>query len=305
MEKKQWGGSWTEEKLVTFEKYVKAYLKIMNKNRNIYGWKLLYFDGFAGSGTRSSLDLAEERRSVQDLFGESISNEELNVYKGAAERIVSIEHDGIRSFDKYYFIDKNQENCDALERKLSEYDVKGRKYFIHLDANEAIKRLANTLRVHRNVKTLLFLDPFGMQVNWNSVSQLRGLSIDLWILVPTGVIVNRLLERKFDVTRGFSHAEKLESFFGLNQEEIRKYFYTEKVEPSLFGDEETSVIKVENSIRKIAELYIDRLHTIFPFVSEEPLVLANNRNLPIYHLIFASQKKVAQKIAQQIIKSNE
>ena len=28
----QWGGSWTEEKLDAFTKYVNAYLTIMNKN---------------------------------------------------------------------------------------------------------------------------------------------------------------------------------------------------------------------------------------------------------------------------------
>ena len=47
-----WGGAWTEEKLNAFEKYVNAYLTIMNKYRGQYDWKLIYFDGFAGSGSR-------------------------------------------------------------------------------------------------------------------------------------------------------------------------------------------------------------------------------------------------------------
>lgn len=47
-----WGGSWTEDKLDTFEKYVNAYLTIMNAYRDKYNWKLVYFDGFAGSGSR-------------------------------------------------------------------------------------------------------------------------------------------------------------------------------------------------------------------------------------------------------------
>ena len=49
IKKKKWGGKWTEEKLDAFEKYVRAYLTIMNNYRDVYGWKLLYFDGFAGS----------------------------------------------------------------------------------------------------------------------------------------------------------------------------------------------------------------------------------------------------------------
>ncbi len=36
-----WGGSWTEQKLETFEKYVNAYLTIMNVYRDNYHWKLL------------------------------------------------------------------------------------------------------------------------------------------------------------------------------------------------------------------------------------------------------------------------
>jgi three-Cys-motif partner protein len=49
-----WGGTWTGEKLDAFEKYVNAYLTIMNVKRNEFGWKLIYFDGFAGSGSSAS-----------------------------------------------------------------------------------------------------------------------------------------------------------------------------------------------------------------------------------------------------------
>ena len=41
-----WGGKWTQVKIDIFLKYLHAYLAIMNR-RN---FKLIYFDGFAGSG---------------------------------------------------------------------------------------------------------------------------------------------------------------------------------------------------------------------------------------------------------------
>jgi len=44
---KGFGGNWTEKKIEILVEYAKAYLTIMNNNRY---WKLLYFDGFAGSG---------------------------------------------------------------------------------------------------------------------------------------------------------------------------------------------------------------------------------------------------------------
>lgn len=304
MAKNSWGGPWTEEKLDAFEKYVKAYLRIMNRQRDLYDWKLLYFDGFAGSGIRSESEADAEIQSIKDLFSEDVSWQDLDVYKGAAERVVRIEQDGLRSFDAFYFIDKSQENCDALSKKLSDYKVNGKRYYLPVDANIAVCQLANTLKGNRKFKALAFLDPFGMQIDWDALKTLKGVSVDLWILVPTGVIVNRLLERKMDVRRGLAHSEKLCSFFGLPEDFLQDYFYIKTQEDTLFGEEETVVTKAKDSIWKIAELYVERLKTIFPYVSEDPLILFNNHNFPIYHLVFASQKAVAQKIAQQIIKSN-
>ena len=300
--KKSWGGKWTEEKLDAFEKYVKAYLTIMNSYRDVYGWKLLYFDGFAGSGSRTQEEDNEEAKEAQDLFGEEVTVEDIKVYQGAAERVVKIESDKMRSFDYYYFVDKNEENCKLLDEKLSQYEITGRRHHLNSDANDAVKRLANTLRNNSNCKALAFLDPFGMQINWESIESLKDLSVDLWILVPTGVIINRLLERKVDWEKGLAHAEKLKSFFGMSEEEIKSFFYTEKREQTLFGNDEMVITKAENSIRKIAQLYVKRLQDVLPYVTEEPLVLYNTHNVPIYHLVFAAKNKTAMKIAQEIIK---
>jgi three-Cys-motif partner protein len=93
--KDTWGGSWTEQKLNAFEKYVRAYLTIMNKYRDKNGWKLIYFDAFAGSGTKESA-----KEQFPPLFAEmGVTENEANVYRGAAERIVSIDQ---RGFDVYY-----------------------------------------------------------------------------------------------------------------------------------------------------------------------------------------------------------
>ena len=91
MSKKNWGGPWTEEKLDAFEKYVKAYLTIMNSYRDMYGWKLLYFDGFAGSGSRTQNEEVEEVQDALELFGSEVTVDDFNVYQGAAERVVKIE----------------------------------------------------------------------------------------------------------------------------------------------------------------------------------------------------------------------
>ena len=101
-----WGGNWTEQKLETFEKYVNAYLSIMNNFRDKYNWKLIYFDGFAGSGSRKD---ATNTELYNELFPEDDFSQ--NPYKGAAERVLGIKQ---RGFDFYYFIDKDQESNKKL-----------------------------------------------------------------------------------------------------------------------------------------------------------------------------------------------
>ena len=298
--KQSWGGPWTEQKLDTFEKYVKAYLAIMNNNRDRYGWKLMYFDGFAGSGSRTSEDENNEIKDTADLFEAEVTQEELSIYQGAAERVVGLEKEG-RGFDYYYFVETNDTSRSALQSKLEPYTTEGKKYFLSDDANIAVRKLANTLKKNSKAKALVFLDPFGMQIDWESIKLLEGLSIDLWILIPTGVIVNRLLERNLNKEIGLRHSQKLESFFGLPEKEIVDYFYKEEQLPTLFGDEATVITKTENAIKKIAELYTDRLKTIFPHVTTKPLILYSNHNVPIFHFAFAAKNPTAKKIAQQII----
>lgn len=295
----QWGGSWTEQKLDAFEKYVWAYLTIMNKYRKRYDWKLVYFDGFAGSGSRGVKGQQEDVSATINLFQNEVNEEEMNVYHGAAERVIRI--NGKQGFDIGYFIEKDKESGKLLEDRLSQYETATKIYVLNRDANESLLMLAKLLNEHKEIKTLAFLDPFGMQIDWNSILALKGYSVDLWILIPTGVIINRLLERKYDSESGLHFAKKLTSFFGLDEKEIFNYFYNERRQTNLFGEEETIITKTENAIMKIAELYTERLNTVFKYVTKKPMVLYNNHNVPIFHFACASNNSNAIKIAQQII----
>ena len=298
---RSWGGSWTEQKLDTFESYVRAYLTIMNAYRDKFHWKLIYFDGFAGSGTRTAEERETEKKKALELFGdEKIETRELSVYQGAAERIIRLEEQ-MRGFDFYYFIDKEEENCALLELKLSQYPTKGIRQFRPGDANAQARMLADALKRDNRLKALCFLDPFGMSINWDTIEALSGKSIDLWILIPSGVIVNRLLQRKERSRDVLLYPEKLKSFFGMSEQEIKDWFYTYKEETDLFGETREWYEKKNNPIERIAELYVERLGDLFPFVTPNPLVMMNNHNVPIFHFICASFNQTAIKIAQQIV----
>lgn len=295
-----WGGDWTEEKLTAFSKYVNAYLTIMNKYRDRYNWKLIYFDGFAGSGTDQHAPEIDDKAN-DNLFLQELESSELyvpsdsDVYKGAAERVLSVQQ---RGFDIYYFIDKNEHSKLSLEERLSQYKSNHTLAFRCGDANDMLQKMSefmHTAQGHK-YKALVLLDPFGMQVSWNSIEIFKDTGTDFWILVPTGVIVNRLLDRKGELR----YIDKLKDFFGLNEQEIRSHFYQRRHEMTLFG--ETDVIeKVKEPIGKIAQLYLERLKTVFTHVIPEPLVLYNNMNVPIYHFVFASNNETAVKIAREII----
>jgi three-Cys-motif partner protein len=97
---KTWGGPWTVEKLDAFEKYVKAYLTIMNsQKKKRSGWPTtIYFDGFSGSEQKDYDKRDIQKGDIQSLFFENIEQEELMTYKGSPERVLSLD----MKFDEYY-----------------------------------------------------------------------------------------------------------------------------------------------------------------------------------------------------------
>ena len=266
----------------------------MNKYRDQFGWKLLYFDGFAGSGTRMT-NQGTDSELMMELFREQeISLEQISVYQSAAERVVNIKQ---RGFDYYYFVDLDKSANDELKEKLHPYSNQGKNLtFRNTDANSITKRMGECLIANEKIKGLVLLDPFGMNLDWETIAALKGASVDLWILVPSGVIINRLLERDGSL----KHIEKLKQYFGLTKSEIESRFYTKKTDKTLFGEIE-KMEKVKEPIKRIAELYVERLKTLFPYVTENHLVMTNTKGVPIFHFVFASNNKNAMKIAQQII----
>lgn len=281
-----WGGNWTKKKLDAFESYVNAYLTIMNAQKRKYnGWPTtVYFDGFAGSGERIS-------SSDADLFSNHFTKEDMVVYKGSVERVLRLS----QKFDQYIFVDNDKKAVDNLKHKLSNLSlISNNCYFISDDVNNQLNILAQNLTPE--ISALVLLDPFGMQIDWSSIENLKDKRVDLWILIPSGVIINRLLDKKGKLM----FPNKLQSYFGLTLDEIRKRFYETETIETLFGITEV-IKKASDSIYKIAEVYVERLKSIWQFVTNKPLILYNTRNVPIYHFVFASNNQTALKIASQII----
>ena len=54
------------------------------------------------------------------------------------------------------------------------------------DANTAVQRICASTNWHNN-RAVLFLDPYGMQVSWETLAAVAATkAIDLWMLYPPG-----------------------------------------------------------------------------------------------------------------------
>lgn len=300
----KWGGDWTIEKLDALEKYVRAYLAIMKKYAPKYGWQLFYFDAFAGSGTTGKETQQPSISASSSIFLDELADtdwagmEKEETYKGAAERVVGLDIDGF-GFDYYYFVDKDKKSLTKLETMLKgRFPLRSRKMVFKTgDANKKVLELVEYAKTYPKCSALVLLDPFGMQLDWSTIEALQTIKhLDLWILVPSGVIINRLLKRDGEIM----YPENLTRFFGMSENELKAYFYERQVEQTLFG-EDVRIKKARNAIERIAQLYVDRLKTLFECVTEKPLVLRNSTNCPIFHFVFASHNKTGLKIASQIV----
>lgn len=270
----QFGGSWTEAKMEIVVSYAKAYLTIMDKQ----SWaKTMYFDGFAGSGIIET----DEREDVK---------------KGTALRILDILEPS--PFDLYYFVELDEVHKAELEKRIQENYFGRNAHVVNADCNDKLMSMAEFLKANKIFRALVFIDPYGMSVNWSSIEALKGLGVDLWILVPTGIGIGRLLKNDGNISEAW--LSKLEKFLGLSQEKIKKHFYKTKEQNTLFGIE-TIIEKEKNTVNKAGELYKQRLNTIFKFVSES-FVMKNSTNSIMYHFMMATNNPTALKIANEVIK---
>lgn len=271
----KFGGDWTSQKIDIITSYAKAYLTVM-KDRPYF--KLTYFDGFAGSGEIT----AESKKNIE----------------GAALRVLSIEEP--RTFDLYYFVELDKRFANKLKTVIREKFPSKKTVIVADDCNVKLAALTEYLKKpeNKNSKVLAFIDPKGMQVKWQSIKQLKDMGVDLWILVPTGMGVNRLLKNNSDISDEW--IQKLEEFLGMDESEIRNYFYKTATNYTLFGIEE-SIQKENNAIEAAAKLYQKKLQEVFKFVSD-PFVMRNSTNSPMYHFYMATNNKTALKIANDVIR---
>jgi three-Cys-motif partner protein len=281
------GGDWTDEKLERVRKYLVEYTKIMKGK-----FRFAYIDAFAGTGYRT---LKQEDDPEELMFPEIAEQESQRFLEGSARIALQVEP----KFDKYIFVEKDEKRFEELKKLKQDFpDFADRIELHNKDANAFLQPLCRLDWSKR--RAVLFLDPYGMQVEWKTIEAVAETqAIDLWLLFPLGVAVNRLLKKDNDIDPVIR--ERLDRLFGST--DWHDAFYRVIKVPGLFG-EETRIEKV-GDFDAISQYFIARLKTIFAGVADNPLPLYNSRNNPLYLLCFAAGNPrgavTAVKIAKHIL----
>ena len=256
-----------------------------------------YIDGFAGSGYRDSRhDRDDSGVSQKLLFPDLAGDEPQGLLDGSAKLALKTEP----PFDRYIFIEQSAARCKRLEELKREFPDWAADIDIQRgEANEKIQELCK--KDWRSHRAVLFLDPYGMQVEWKTIEAVaKTQAIDLWLLFPLGIGVNRLLTRSGDIPESWKRRQNLL----LGTEDWYEEFYRIETAPTLFDSGQERIVKA--TTKTIGGYFNDRLRQIFAGVAEEPGVLRNSQNNPLYLLCFAvgnnRGKSVALRIAEHLLR---
>lgn len=273
----KFGGDWTREKLDILERYLNAYTTAL-KNKP---FTLVYIDAFAGTG---EID--------QDLDLGSVSlTDRKDFVMGSTVRALRVTD---RPFDRLLFIEKDPERCAQLRKLADEHKICS--IDIHeADANDHLR----TIRLSEYGKSwrgVLFLDPFGAQLDWATLEHVAQLErLDTWLLFPVGTIARMLPQSKNPDDVSPSWADRLTRVYG---NESWRELYSDASQGDLFG---SSGVEREKGADGLLRIYKDRLRTAFgPRLLEQSRTLMNSRNSPLFEFIFCAGHPRGTETAKRI-----
>jgi three-Cys-motif partner protein len=275
----------TKDKLDRLEEYLERFTLVL-KNQP---FQLIYFDAFAGTpeidvgGTNLPLLPVDDIGTFLD---------------GSSRRALKFG----KKFARYIFVDHRRKNVRELEALKNEYpEIADRIDIRFSDANYELRAFCH--RWPKNQRGVVFLDPFGNQVAWETIQIIAETrSIDLWYLFPAGLGVHRQISR---TGMHDGREASLDRIFGTP--EWRTKFVELKTAPDLFGTH-TQREKVATP-ESITLFMIEKMKGVFAGgVLDEWLPLGSNGRHS-YSLIFACANpepranQLALRLARGVLRS--
>lgn len=274
------GGIWTLIKLEALGKYLVAFNNALSQQN----FTRIYIDAFAGTG-RCDIKVDGEKTCVD----------------GSARRALSTKP----TFDKFCFIELRPKKLAALEALKAEYPGKSIE-IIRGDANAALKNICGKYQ-WRDTRAVLFLDPFGMHVEWSTLEAIAHTgAIDVWYLFPYAG-----LYRQAAKNADAMDSDKVESITRLlGTDEWRQAFYSRKRQSSLFDNDGGDERDVDHW--EMLDFVSKRLKGLFSAVTEPKILyqggdLKNPSGAPLFALYFAASNPspkaygLATKIAKDVL----
>jgi three-Cys-motif partner protein len=295
----QFGSQSTDLKLSMVEGYLRGFTTAL---RQKFG-TLIYIDAFAGTGIRTI------RRDAQpaDWLSEG-EPARIERRRGSAQIALDI----VPRFDELVFIDAKPAHYRAL-CALRDANADRRITALQGDANEQIVQVLSGRR-WANARGVIFLDPYGMAVDWAALEAIRRTgALDVWYLVSLEGLYRQAPRDRHKLDA--SKRDAITKMVGASDWEER--WYADKPKEGLFNlfeDDETAQFGGEPNMRRTAEIedisayFKERLDALFPKVLE-PMVLRNNAGARTFLLFFAMANStpaaigVATRIANHILKA--
>jgi three-Cys-motif partner protein len=256
---------WATEKLDYLERYLNMFTTAMRKKP----WRALnYIDLFAGPGKCQHED-----------------NED--VYLGSPLLALTTKN----AFDHYFFVDLNGDSLQALEQRCQHSPYAGRIQYFAEDCNLAVHHITESIRdMNRPYMAgvwpclnLAFLDPEGLELQWNTVQALAQLRTDLVIHYS-----QMGLQRYMPIASQDPDETIIDRFFGNRDwrdiyEQGNAGMYGELI--SLYkhnlDDLGYKDVRSENEIARVP-------------------MMRNVKNAPLYRLIFASKSDLGEKFWREV-----
>lgn len=285
----EFGGVSTELKLSVVENYLKAFTTALRRRFD----QLWYIDAFAGTGSRTVRLAATEGNLIEPPAAERVEQ-----LRGSARIALDIHP----AFDRCIFIDQDPSHCDAL-RALAAERTSRTIEVLDGDANARLQEILQS-RTWGGTRAVMFLDPYGMSVDWDTLQAVRGTeAIDVWYLVSLSGIFRQAARDSSAIDR--SKRASLNRMFGEDRWEVA--WYKSETVQDLFGNIDKKRKRTANV--DDMELYVhERLGQLFPKVLK-PLRLASAGGVPQFALFFAISNPdpkaigLAQRMASHILNS--
>jgi three-Cys-motif partner protein len=273
--------AWSKDKLELLGKYLAAYSTIMAAKR---------VDGKPTKGRWL------QRYAYVDAFanvGGYVDPESREFVNGSPLVALNTEP----CFDEYVFIERSPVRVAQLQERLRHQPRYSSCRVIPGDSNRVlVDDICQRYRYDTYSRALVFLDPYGFEVEWATVERLADTrAIDIFVNFPI-MPINRVLGRKREPDP--DHVAFVRRIMGWDDWVAEAY----RVERDLFGELRYSRERFDANW--LVGLYVDQLRRHFRYVSEA-VIMRNSINTPLYALFLASHQEVAVKITNDVMRKHK